>query len=193
MDGRLGLAFGPAAHGGDSAVDMKSRVIVTRGTTTTVTMANQGTWQDGEPTGADGPILTELVEMAGLTGGGFSYRMVGDRSSAVPAAGAAEGDAYMVAKLLPRSGGSSGYETEYVGFFKGDARCQSTGFDEGAADLWHPTFSGPRFCIGRPYKGRTFASRTELYNTLLDLQPVGLLSKSKLGPVALESGLSCTP
>ena len=184
--------FAHLTDGGDSAVDMRSLVTVSRGTTTVVTMTNQGTWQDGEPSGG-GPILTELAELATLTGGGYSYRMVGDRGTAAPSAGMASGDAYLVAKLQPRTNGSAGYDTEFVGYFKGDGRCSNVGFDEAAADLWRPNFTGPRFCMGRPYKGKAFASRAELYGTLADLQPIGVLSKSKPAPVALDAALSCSP
>jgi hypothetical protein len=178
-----------------------SQVILTKGDAASgglplrIELYTSGTYAEPELAGAAGAYLIEHAVSQELASGEIDIQMVGDRYPEAPAESATpsyNGDAYLVGRVAPGTG-SGVPRTEFTGFFDGLANCQRLGFDETAADLWHPLFDGkPRFCLGRAMGDTTgFSSRQAFYDTLSDLKPIGILSKTSLKEVGFAAGLSC--
>jgi hypothetical protein len=88
------------------------------------------------------------------------------------------------------------FGTQFVAYYKnfgGKTGPCRFGFDEDAADLWGPDLLGeePRWCLGRPLLAKRFLTQAALDRTLEALEPIGIVKKAELTPVAMPEGLSC--
>jgi len=183
--------FATKPDDGDDSFALVSQVTVTKDDGVSLDVVSQGDMPDSELPGRDGDFLAEHVRARKLASGEVQLSLVGDRAAALPTPGEYEGDSYLVSRLIPKAAPASGFQTEFVGYFKGFQLFCRDGFDEAAPNLWQPGLTGPRFCIGRPFGGQRFTSQAQFKGTLADLQPVGLLSKTTLESVQLADDLSC--
>jgi len=187
--------FSMKPDGADESFPLLSRVLMTSNGVVSLDVTNQGSWPEPQLPGGDGEFITERAQVLRLATSELDIKIVGDRGVAKAADGTYKGNVYLTGRLSPKAtdpAGKVSFDTEYAGYFSGfKAGCQN-GFDDEAADLWHPPLTGePHFCVGRPLGGKRFTSLVEYYNTLSHLKTIGTLTKKDMTNVDLGSAASC--
>jgi hypothetical protein len=171
---------------------LRSAIEATEDDVLKLSIRTEGEWSDDAASTAG--YLVEASEATRDASGVIELRAVSDFGTAKP--DPFDGGAYLVGRLSPVAGpageGSRRKMSQaFVGYDRRFSERCGAGFDEAAADLWHPDGDGPRFCLGRPAGAKRFGSVAGFHATLADLQPIGIQPKAALAPVALPAGLSC--
>lgn len=190
---RLKRNFAARDGDADDSFGLVSEITVTKGQVLTLDLTTQGEFDDSRELPAnDGNQLAESAHVERLADGEILIRSVADRSAAAQTVAGFTPDSYLVGRLVPTGGSApSAYQTEYAGYFQGFKVLCRSGFDESAEDLWAPTWQGPRFCVGRPLGGKSFADRAAFSATLARLRPIGVQLKSELRAVQIAQDSTC--
>lgn len=150
---------------------------------TTLDFRTESEWEVPPGNSTDGNILNEHLVSVMDADKNVTIASVNDWYATTPTT--FEGDHYVTGKINASGQG------EFVTYIK-SGLCPA-GFDEGAADLWNPTFNpgDPRWCYGRKVETSTTYTNNEMTAALQRLEPIGLVSKGSLGPVRFDEDVAC--
>jgi hypothetical protein len=183
--------FSAQVEDGDSGAGIVTRLVLQKSDTLTMDLASFGTSPGDLPDDA-GKGFAERARVSRAGDGEIGVRVVADMFTDAPAEGQFDGDYYLTGRMTPdATTGGKPFDQSFVAYYTGYKVLCKNGFDETAADLWSPDFSGPRFCLGRPAGRKKFDSLQDFVSTVSSLESVGIISKDELAPVAMAEGLSC--
>jgi len=159
----------------------------------TLDLASSGTWTDSADDDQDdgGGLVERVLAQRNNATGVILLRSATDRFSGdMPKEFSP--DSYVSSRLTPHSNGVKGYDSSFIGYSKARKRqsCRS-GFDETAADLWHPKPDAPQFCLSRAPAGERLKTFDQFSALVASFEAVGIVKKADLETVSMPSGLTC--
>lgn len=175
----------------DAPVSLVSRLVVEKGAAVSIDLMTYGTSSGDLPDEA-GKGFVEHAVISRKENAEITVKSVTGLFAEEPADLQYNGAYYLTGRMTPDAKtGDKPYVQQFVAYYQGYKLLCKNGFDEDAADLWHPAAASPGFCLGRPAGQKKFDSFQNFADTVADLEGVGIVSRKTLAPVVLSPELGC--